>query len=199
MKSIIERPIDMVVIGTSAGGVDALMKILPAFRKPSHLAVVVVIHLPPKGHNLIPSLLAPDCDFSIKEAESGEKIEKETIYIAPPNYHLCLEPNHTLSLSSESMVNFSRPSIDVMFESAAYAYLKKTLGILLTGANNDGARGLKTISDAGGITIVQDPKDSNHPVMPQAALDLFQPSFQMNLDDIKNLLNEICFKGYRYE
>lgn len=193
-----ERSIEMIVIGTSAGGVDALMKLLPCFKKPSSISAAIVIHLPSKGHNLIPNLVAPECDFSVTEAFAGGPIEKETIYIAPPDYHLCLEPNKTLSLSTEALVNFSRPSIDILFDSAAYAYQKNVLGILLTGSNHDGAQGLKTIQEQGGLTIVQDPHDLEFPAMPKAALDLIKPDYIMTLEEISNLISEISLKGNRY-
>ena len=186
------KDIHMVVIGTSAGGVDALMKILPALKKPSKIAVVLVIHLPSDGKNLIPSIVGPHCQFRIKEAESGENIEKETIYVAPVNYHLCLEPNKTLSISSEPMVNFSRPSIDILFESAAFAYHKHTLGILLTGANEDGANGLKLIKEQNGMAIVQDPKTAEYSIMPEAALKKIKPDQVLDLVGIKNFLEELC-------
>lgn len=193
-----ERQIEMIVIGTSAGGVDALMKLLPCFKKPSMVSAAIVIHLPSKGENLIPNLVGPECDFSVKEALPGQPIEKETIYIAPPDYHLCLEPNKTLSLSNEAPVNFSRPSIDILFDSAAYAYQKNVLGILLTGSNHDGAEGLKTIKEQGGLTIVQDPQDLEFPAMPKAALDLFCPDFVMTLEEISTLISTISLKGTRY-
>lgn len=178
----------MIVIGTSAGGVDALMRLLPSLRSPSNISVAVVIHLPSHGKNLIPSLVGPECKFKVKEAEPGESIEGETIYLAPPDYHLSIEPNFTLSLSSEPLVNFSRPSIDVLFDSAAYAYQQNLMGILLTGSNNDGARGLKSIHEQGGITIVQNPDKLDYPAMPRAALELINPDYILTLDEIASLL-----------
>lgn len=189
------KDIEMVVIGTSSGGVEALMKILPHFKKPSPLAVALVIHLPADGKNLIPSLMKADCDFNIKEASSGETITPETIYVAPPDYHLSLEPNKTLSLSSEGSYNFSRPSIDILFDSAAYSYPRRTLGILLTGSNHDGSEGLKTIHEQGGFTIVQNPKGLDFPAMPQSALNLFTPNHVMTLDEISSFISKICLKG----
>lgn len=193
-----DRSIDMIVIGTSAGGVDALMKLLPCFKKPSNLSAAIVIHLPSKGENLIPNLVAPECDFLVKEALSGETVERETIYIATPDYHLCLEPNKTLSLSNEPLVNFSRPSIDILFDSAAYAYQKNVLGILLTGSNHDGALGLKTIQEQGGLTLVQNPQGLEFPAMPKAALDLIRPDYVMTLDEISTLISAISSKGMRH-
>lgn len=180
----------LVTIGASAGGISAFHEILPAFRG-KKVAVLVVLHLPPAGPNLIPSLFQDSCEFKIKEAESGESIEPGKIYIAPPGYHLSAEPNGTLSLSNEEEVNFSRPSIDILFESVAFAYKKTSMGILLTGANHDGSRGLNLIRDCGGITVVQDPKSAEYPVMPQSAIALFRPDFVLNLAEIAGLVGRL--------
>lgn len=182
--------ITLVAIGTSAGGVAVLHHILPAFTG-KRLAVVVVIHLPPTGPNLIPSLYAEECGFRLKEAESGEPIVPGTIYIAPPDYHLSVEPQGTLSLSNEEEFNFSRPSIDILFDSVAFAYKSKAMGLLLTGANNDGAEGLKTIARLGGMTIVQDPSDAEYPTMPQSALELNTPDGILSVEEIKQLIRSL--------
>ena len=192
------KEINVIVIGTSSGGVEALCEILPSFKNNSGLSCAVVIHLPPKSKNLIPSLIGPDSEFQIKEAESGEKILPHTIYIAPSDYHLCLEPNGTLSLSNEEPIHFSRPAIDMLFESAAYAYNKALLGILLTGSSSDGAQGLKTIKDLGGVTIVQDPKECLFPTMPQAAINIFEPDYVLSIKEISNFISNIARKGRFY-
>lgn len=180
-----------VVIGTSAGGVEALGKIIPAFLTPSTLAAFIVIHLPAEGPNLIPDLFQESTRFRLKEAEPGEPIEAETIYVAPPDYHLNVESNHTVSLSTEEPVQFSRPSIDLLFESAALAFGCKTLGILLTGANGDGSQGLKTIQERGGLTIIQDPKDADYKAMPEAGLKHLTPDAVMTLTEIITFLKEL--------
>jgi two-component system chemotaxis response regulator CheB len=185
------KDIKYVVIGTSAGGIDALKELLPMFKRPSQVSVLVVIHLPPKGPNLIPSLFESICDFTIKEAESGEKALPETIYVATPDYHLSLEPNGDLSLTNEEPVNFSRPSIDVLFDSAAHSMENKVFGILLTGANNDGANGLLEIKKLRGKTLIQDPKDADYPVMPESALKLLIPDYVCNLKGMKEILGEL--------
>lgn len=178
-------------IGTSAGGVDALKIVLPSFKKPSTLSVVVVLHLPPEGPNLIPSLFQDLCEFTLKEAESGEPLEAETIYIATPNYHLSVEADGTCSLSNESAVNFSRPSIDVLFESLGYAQRDKVLGILMTGANGDGAKGLQIIAHFGGRTLVQNPMTAEYPMMPESALDIMKPDAIFDLRDAPEFIMSI--------
>jgi two-component system chemotaxis response regulator CheB len=134
----------------------------------------------------LPSLYQDICDFTIKEAEPGEPMLPETIYIAPPDYHLAAEKNGTLSLSAEAAVNFSRPSIDITLESMAQAYGTESLGILLTGANHDGALGMMSIHDHGGITVVQDPKFCEYPTMPESCLSKFKPDYVLKLDEISN-------------
>lgn len=186
---------EMIVIGTSAGGLDLLNLILPAIAKTQKLKVCVVIHLAPTGPNLIPELLDDRCSLLVKEAEPGEMLQEDVIYISPPDYHLCVEPNMILTLSSEEQVNYSRPSIDVLFESAAYAFGKKTLGILLTGANSDGAEGLRKIKDAGGITIVQEPGDAEYGVMPQSAISLMEPDYILEKEKIRDFLKELSERG----
>jgi two-component system chemotaxis response regulator CheB len=175
--------IRVVVIGASAGGVSALHQILPAFKN-RKIAVIVVLHMPPEGPNVLPELYANKSSFRIKEAESGESMVPGTIYFPPPDYHLSAEGNGTLSLSNERQINFSRPSIDVLFESVAFAYKAKALAILLTGANNDGAEGIKTISKFGGVTIVQDPLEAEFPLMPQSALERMTPNHILTIQDI---------------
>ena len=187
--------IEYFVIGVSAGGVDILKNILPAFQKNSRFKVFVVLHLPPAGPNLIPSLMGPLSQYEVTEAMPGEDILTDHIYIAPPDYHMCIEPNNIITLSTEEPVNFSRPSIDILFESAAYAFGKKTLGILLTGANNDGAEGLRKIQEAGGMTVVQDPADAEYSTMPQSALDIMEPDYVLDSDRIVEMIRDLSTKG----
>ena len=194
---VANRTIRMIVIGTSAGGVEALVKIVRGF-KTTRLACAIVIHLPADAENLIPALLSDETSVPVREASSGEPIEEGSIYIAPPDYHLCLEPNRTLSLSSEELVNFSRPSIDILFESAAFAFQKELVGILLTGANHDGASGMRIIQKHGGVTVVQKPEGIDYPTMPQAALELIAPDYILNLEEITDLISYLCRKECYY-
>jgi two-component system chemotaxis response regulator CheB len=127
---------------------------------------------------------------TVKEAEDKEDIKPGTVYFAPPNYHLMVEDDKRLSLSNEELVHYSRPSIDVLFETAADAYEAKLVGIILTGANHDGAAGLKAIYDAGGVAIAQCPCKAYAAVMPQAALDVCPEARSMSLDEISAYLLE---------
>ena len=162
--------IDAIAIGGSAGAVEAVGKLLeglPAEFKPS---VLVVIHVPADRPSLLASVLGQRCRRPVREALDKERVEPGVIYVAPPDYHLLVETAGALALSRDEPVAFSRPSIDVMFESAAEAYGARLLGIVLSGANADGAAGLAAIRKAGGRAWVQDPADAMAATMPAAAI-----------------------------
>jgi two-component system chemotaxis response regulator CheB len=161
---------ELVVVGASAGAVEALSAVLPALPANFGLPVVVVVHIPPDKTSVMAELFRGKCRVNVCEAEDKEPLAAGTVYFAPPDYHLLVEPDRRLSLSSEEPVHFSRPSIDVLFESAADAAGPGVVGVVLTGANGDGARGLKAIADAGGAALVQRPEGAHVAVMPRAAL-----------------------------
>lgn len=176
MKSVqsdrrMER-IELIVIGASAGGVEALGLLLQHLPAACRAAVAVVLHLPPDRHSLLPSLYAQRCRVPVKEVEDKEAVVSGTVYFAAPDYHMQLEPNRSFSLSVDGPVNYSRPSIDVTMESAAYAYGERMLGIILTGASADGAAGLAVVRQQGGLAWVQDPAEAMVATMPAAALAL---------------------------
>jgi len=127
----------------------------------------------------------------VKEAEDGENIQPGIVYIAPANYHLLVEKDRNLSLSVDRQVNYSRPAIDVLFETASWAYQKTLVGILLTGASNDGSLGLRSIQEQGGMTVVQDPSTAVAPFMPQSALDLIKVDHLLSLEKISTLLRNL--------
>lgn len=175
----------VVVIGASAGALDALSNILPALPEDFPLPILIVVHLPPDRTSALPELMKAKCKLDVREAEDKEPILPGTIYIAPPDYHLLVEPNKRLSLSSDEAVMFSRPSIDVLFESAADAYHDGDLiGIVLTGANYDGAKGLKAICAAGGAAWVQNPATAQASTMPEAALEACPEAKSLELTQI---------------
>ena len=159
-----------VVIGASAGGVQALSQILPALPAGFPVPVLVVVHIPPHRDNALVELFAGKCLLAVKEAEDKEPLAPGTIYFAPPDYHLLVEAGGTVALSSDEAVNHSRPAIDVLFESAADAFGAHIAGVILTGANHDGAEGLRVLRAAGGQAIVEDPGTAEVATMPQAAL-----------------------------
>ncbi|MCK4957577.1 MAG: chemotaxis protein CheB [Candidatus Cloacimonetes bacterium] len=159
------------VIGVSAGGMEALSKLLPSFPKNFPLPIVIIQHLHKNCTGYYIEYYNEKCALFVKEAKHYEKIEAGNIYFAPPDYHLLIEENKTLSLTIDEKVNYSRPSIDVLFESAAEVFQEKLIGIILTGANSDGTEGMKIIKQNGGLTIAQNPLEAEFPIMPQSAID----------------------------
>lgn len=160
----------MVAIGTSAGGVEALGQLLPALPARCRAAVAIVLHLPPDRTSLLPRLYADRCALPLKEVEDKEPVQAGTVYFAAPDYHMQVEPERAFSLSMEEAVHFSRPSIDMLLETAAEAYGSALLGIILTGASSDGAAGLAAVRRAGGLAWVQDPAGAGAAMMPAAAI-----------------------------
>ena len=181
-------PIDAVVIGTSAGGVEALMLLLPALPANLQAAVLVVIHLPRERPSLLVEIFAPRCVVPVREAHDKEPVQPGTVYFAPPDYHLLVDEGPQLSLSTDELVNFSRPSIDVLFESAADVYGERLLGMVLTGGNSDGAEGLAAVQRRGGRTAVQAPQTAVVSLMPQSALKRVAADHVLPLDGLAALL-----------
>ena len=165
-----QQAIKAVVIGASAGGVQALLQILPALPASYRLPVLIVVHVPPDRDNALVSLFQARCQIEVREAEDKEPILPGVVYFAPSDYHLLVEKDATLSLSSDELVNHSRPSIDVLLESSADAFGPELVGVILTGANDDGARGLQAVVEAGGVAIVEDPAEAYASAMPAASL-----------------------------
>jgi two-component system chemotaxis response regulator CheB len=180
-----------VVIGASAGAVEALSAILPTLPKDYRLPVIVVVHVPPDRRNLLAELFDSKCQVAVREALDKEPITAGTVYFAPPDYHLLIEKDGTLSLSVDEPVLYSRPSIDVLFESAADAYGNALIAIVLTGANHDGATGAKSVVDAGGRLFVQDPREAHAPAMPTAALATCPGAEIMSLSQIAVYLQKV--------
>ena len=160
--------IAIAVIGASWGGLAALTELMTKLPKTFPVPVAVVQHRSRHADNLLAGLIQDVAQLRVIDVEDKEPLEPGSVYIAPANYHMMVEKGH-LSLTTDPLVRFSRPSIDVTFISAADAYPGATLGVVLTGANDDGSRGLRLIVDRGGKAIVQDPKTAESPTMPLAA------------------------------
>ena len=167
---IAARRIDLVVIGGSAGAVEVLQGLMSSLTRAFAPAMAIVLHLPPDARGVLHEVLASPLSPPMKPAEDKEPVLAGTVYFASPGYHLLVESGGTFALSIDEPVHFSRPSIDVLFESAAEAYGERALGIVLSGANCDGAEGLQAIAAAGGVTVVQDPSSAAARAMPEAAL-----------------------------
>lgn len=183
--------VDAIVVGASAGGVEALLKIFSVIKPGFRLPILTVLHVPDGRRSQLAQVFQARLPIPVKEADDKESIVPGTLYFAPPSYHLSVESDLSLSLSQEDRVFHSRPSIDILFSSAGDAFGSRLAGILLTGANNDGAAGLAYIKQSGGMTVVQDPKQAQARTMPEAALALRSPDYVLPLNDIGQLLIEL--------
>jgi two-component system, chemotaxis family, protein-glutamate methylesterase/glutaminase len=183
--------VDAIVIGASAGGVEALSVLLPALPADLRAPLFIVVHLPRERPSLLAEIFARKCALKVREAEDKMRVEPGTVYFAPPDYHLLLDEGPQLALSIDELVHFSRPSIDVLFESAADIYAARLMGIILTGANDDGTAGLAAIHRAGGVTIVQEPESAQVPLMALSALKRTPADFVLPLAEIAVLLQAL--------
>ena len=182
------RRVEAVVIGASAGGVEALGALLPSLPAGYGLPVFCILHLPGDRESRLAELFGERLPLPVKEAEDKEAIAPGTVYFAGSGYHLSVEKDFTFSLSCEPPVHYARPSIDLLMESSADAYGAGLVGILLTGANHDGAEGMARIHASGGLTVVQDPADAQVATMPKSAIDRFSPHLILPLARIGALL-----------
>lgn len=180
--------IEAVVIGASAGGVAALLQLLPGLPAAYPLPIVVVLHLPAQHESRLAEVLQFRVALAVREARDKEPLAAGTVYIAPADHHLSIEADRSFSLSGEAPVCFARPSIDVLMSSAAQVYGASLIGLLLTGANSDGAAGLAAIKAAGGLSGVQLPAEAQVPTMPNAALRLHDPDYVLPLAGLHELL-----------
>ncbi len=180
-----------VVIGVSSGGVQALSSLFRDLSADFSLPILVVQHIGPDAGDGLARLLDAHSKLHIKEADEHDLPLPGHVYLAPPNYHLLVEPDGHLALSADPPVSYARPSVDVLFETAAEAWGPALIGIMLTGANHDGARGLARIQARGGLVIVQDPADAEAPQMPLAALATTRADHVLPLVDIPALLTSL--------
>ena len=217
--------VDAIVIGASAGGVEALSALLPALPASLEAPVFIVLHLPRERPSLLAEIFSAKCALPVREADDKEPVEAGTVYFAPTDYHLMVDrlhqpwlaaptsvgtvgaidrlgvastarsgsadPTWQIALSTDEPVHYSRPSIDVLFESAAEAYRDRLLAIVLTGANQDGAEGLAAVHAARGITVVQSPDEAQSPLMPASAIKRVQPDHVLLLNGIATLLRTL--------
>lgn len=182
---------EAVVVGVSAGGLAALVEVLPKFDINMMLPVMIVQHQSNDSDDFLVRYFDQLCRQSVREVEDKMPVESGTIYFAPANYHLLVEPDRTLSLSTEARVNYSRPSIDVLFESAADAYMDRLVGIILTGANPDGTNGAARIKELGGLIIAQDPETAEAKAMPMSVIKHVQVDHILPLNRIGDFVNRL--------
>ena len=183
---------EVIVIGVSAGGMEALRTIIPKLPADFPCPIAIVQHLHRHTDDYLIRDLNNRSKVTVKQADEKESLKSGHVYIAPSNYHLLIENDNTFSLSVGDLVNFARPAIDVLFETAADVFKEKTLAIVLTGANHDGSQGAKKIKEYGGMVIAQDPESAEVDIMPRAAIKATNVDFVLSLKKIKEfLLSEI--------
>ena len=182
---------DVVAMGSSAGGLNALTRVLRSLPKNFPSSIVVVQHLSPEHKSWIANLLARSTQIKVKQAEHGEIMLPGTAYTAPPDEHLLVGPGK-IQLAHSQLVHFSRPSIDLLFESVAGTYGSRAISVVLSGSGRDGATGIRAMKEAGSITIAQDPEDAEFRPMPQAAVDTGCVDFVLPLEKIGSTLIELC-------
>lgn len=184
----------ILVIGGSAGGIEALKVLLPLLNWPIGIPVIVIQHLQPQSESYLPEILTRISGVPAYEVEDKMIIENDVIYTPAPNYHFMMEKDWLFSLNVDPRVSFARPSIDVTFESVADAVKEGTIGVIMTGANHDGARGLKAIKEAGGYTIVQSSEEAYATSMTNAAIKLVQPDAILTIEEIAEHINDLLKK-----
>jgi two-component system chemotaxis response regulator CheB len=182
---------DIVAFAASAGGVNALMKVLEDLPADFPAAVVIVQHLDPRHRSLMADIMSRHCKLRVKQAVAGEAIEVGTVYIAPPNRHLLVSPDKTLSLTESQLVHFVRPSADLLLESVATTYRERAIAVVLTGTGSDGAMGVTAVKDVGGTVLAQDPESAEFPGMPHAAVATGCVDFALPLEEIAGALVEL--------
>lgn len=186
---------EAVVIGLSAGGMEALKLFVPMLPESFSLPIAIAQHIGEESDGFLAEYLDGISAITVKEAEDKEPLRAGHVYLAPPGYHLLIEDDRIFSLSADPRVNYCCPAIDVLFESAADVFGGALIGVVLTGANSDGSRGLRAISQQGGITIVQNPASAESRTMPQAALEAVAADYIINLPELVPLLSRLSGNG----
>jgi two-component system chemotaxis response regulator CheB len=181
---------EIVVIGTSMGGLGALETILQGLSREFTLPIAVVQHRGVMSTDRLSATLRRFTHLKVRETHDKEPIMKSTLYLAPPDYHLMVEKG-SFALSTEAPVLYARPSIDVLFESAADAYAERVVAVVLTGASQDGAMGAARVKARGGRVLVQSPATAESPAMPEAAIAAAQPDWILPLSEIGPFLNQL--------
>jgi two-component system chemotaxis response regulator CheB len=182
---------EALVIGGSAGSLEVLLRILPILDPALTFPIIIVIHRKHGSDSLLPDLLSSKTRLIVKEADEKEPISAGTIYVAPSDYHLLVEQNKTFSLDYSEKINYSRPSIDVTFQTAAEVYKGKLACLLLSGSNSDGVIGLKTVKAWGGLALIQDPESAQVSYMPAQAKQHVQIDEILSIENIGEFINSL--------
>lgn len=197
---VIARPFqgaafDVVAMAASAGGIAALGEVLAGLPSDFRASIVVVQHLDPRHRSLMADILRRQTGLEVVQASEGQRIVPGSVYIAPPDRHLLVNPDGTLSLSQSELVHFVRPSADLLFESVAACYKDRAIAVVLSGTGSDGSMGTRAIKKMGGTVIVQDQKSAEFSGMPQAAINAGSADFVLPLDEIASALVTLVMKG----
>lgn len=190
-QDLIKKPVELLVAGGSAGSLEALLKALPKLKSTIPFAIIIVLHRKPNTDTTLVDLLSSKTALPVIEVGDKEPVLPGHIYVAPADYHLLIEKDRTLSLDFSEKVNYSRPCIDITFQTAAETYQDSLACLLLSGASADGAEGLEFVKSMKGITAVQDPATAEVPFMPQQALNKLQVDFVVDTDDIAGFINNL--------
>lgn len=190
-KNSLKGKIDLLLIAGSAGSLDVLLKALPFIKSDLSFPIIIVLHRKASYDSSLINLFNSRSVLPVVEAEDKDNLQKGIIYVAPPDYHLLVETNHSLSLDYSEKIQYSRPCIDVTFETAAEVYKTRVAALLLSGANSDGAEGLKLIKNYGGITAVQNPVNAEASYMPQKAIQTAPIDFILEIEEIANFINKL--------
>jgi two-component system chemotaxis response regulator CheB len=186
---------DVVAIAASAGGLNAINVVLSNLPTDFPATIVVVQHLDPRHRSLMAEILARNTSLQVKQAEEGDIVEPATVYIAPPDHHLLVNPDGTLTLSKSELVHFVRPSADLLFESVAASHKERSIAVVLTGTGSDGSMGVQAIKKMGGTVICQDVESAEFSGMPLAALQSKCVDFSLPLGEIAAALVTLVMKG----
>lgn len=181
----------IIVIGGSAGSIAVIMTLLPALHTGLKFAIIIVLHRKKSSLSDLPMVFASRTKIPVKEVEDKEPVLPGMIYIAPADYHLLIEKDHTFSLDQSEKINFSRPCIDTTFQAAAEIYKEQTACMLLSGANADGVEGLKYVKQKGGLTVVQSPETAEMPYMPTKAIDSMTVDQVIKADDLAAFITQL--------
>ncbi|WP_069657829.1 chemotaxis protein CheB [Arcticibacter eurypsychrophilus] len=190
-KDSLKGAIDLLLIAGSAGSLDVLLKVLPAIKSNLSFPIIIVLHRKASYDSSLINLFNTKATLPVVEAEEKDSLQNGKIYVAPSDYHLLVETNRSLSLDYSEKIQYSRPCIDVTFETAAEVYKTRIAAILLSGANSDGSAGLKSIKSYGGITAVQNPQYAEVSYMPQKAIQTAPIDYILNIEEIANFINKL--------
>jgi two-component system chemotaxis response regulator CheB len=195
MTAFPKAAFDVVALAASAGGLNALSHVLAPLPEDFPAVILVVQHLDPRHRSLMADILSRRTSLRVKQAEEGDQLQPMTVFIAPPNRHLLVNPDSTLSLSQSELVHFVRPSADLLFESVAASYKERAIAVVLTGTGSDGSMGVRAIKKMGGTVIVQDKRTAEFFGMPGAAVQTGTVDFILPLDEIPAALMTLVMKG----